>query len=102
VGEIGGFCCEKSKTGSTVWKTGLGGNISALFIGASDIRFRGRSTCPSLDLDLDLDLFLGRDGIVKLLAESLGETKRGGWSTFIVGWDYMIASGRTGTTSNAH
>jgi hypothetical protein len=38
-----------------------------------------------LDLDLDLDLFIGRDGIAKLLAESLGETKRGGWSTFIVG-----------------
>ena len=46
---------------------------------------RGRSTWPSLDLDLDLDLFIGRDGIAKLLAESFGETKRGGWSTFIVG-----------------
>jgi len=34
---------------------------------------------------LDLDLFIGRDGIAKLLAESFGETKRGGWSTFIVG-----------------
>jgi len=83
MGEIGSFC-EKSMTGSTVWETGLGGKTSGLFIGASDIRFRGRSTCPSLDLDLDLDLFLGRDGIVKLLAESLGETKRGGWLTFIV------------------
>lgn len=40
--------------------------------------------------------------MAKLLAESLGETKKGEWSTFIVGWDYMIAGGRTGTTSNAH
>ena len=44
---------------------------------------RGRSTCPSPDRDLDL--FIGRDGIAKLLAESFGEKKRGGWSTFIVG-----------------
>jgi hypothetical protein len=51
---------------------------------------------------VDLDLFIGRDGIAKLLAESFGERKKGERSTFIVGWDGMIGSGQTETTSNAH
>ena len=56
---------------------------------------RGRSNWPSLDLDLDL--FIGRDGMEKLLAESFGETKKGEWSTFILGWDRAIAGGRAGS-----
>jgi hypothetical protein len=45
---------------------------------------------------VDLDLFIGRDGIVKLLAESFGERKKGEWSTFIVCWDGVVGSGPDG------